>query len=101
MQRMYPGAETRIVYGVTHRFFEQPVPATTNGGVVRSGPGQDHSKVASMYMGDPVALIAVTDIETDGFSWFQIHYRDGLKGYALGGLLCPKTSSIDRLQLRC
>ena len=54
-----------------------------------------------MYKGDPVVLIAVTEIETKGFLWFQIRYRDGQDGYALGGLLCPREVSIDGLKQRC
>lgn len=101
MPVVQPGAQTQIVNGVAHRFFDEPVAVSTYGGVVRSGPGFEHSKVTSMYKGDPVALLAVTDAETDGFMWFQIRYRDGLKGYALGGLLCPKEASIEGIQEIC
>jgi hypothetical protein len=101
MQRVQPGAETRFVDGVTHWNFEEPVPVTTYGGIVRSGPGHEYNKVTSMYKGDPVVLIAVTEIETKGFLWFQIRYRDGQDGYALGGLLCPREVSIDGLKQRC
>ena len=101
MQVVQPGAQTRIINGVAHRFFEQPVAVSTYGGVVRSGPGMEYSKVASMYKGDPVALVAVTDAEMDRFKWFQIRYRDGQNGYAMGGLLCPKEAAIEGIREHC
>jgi hypothetical protein len=101
MQLVQPGAQTLFVNGVAHRFFDEPVAVSTYGGVVRSGPGLEHSKATSMYKGDPVALIAVTEAEMNGFKWFQIRYRDGLDGYALGGLLCPKEVSIEGIQEHC
>ena len=101
MQVVQPGAQTNIVNGVAHRLFEEPVAVSTYGGVVRSGPGMEYSNVVSMYKGDPVALIAVTDAEMDEFAWFQIRYRDGLNGYALGGLLCPREAAIEGIKEHC
>lgn len=101
MQVVRPGAQSKIINGVAHRFFEEPVAVSTYGGVVRSGPGMEHSKVASMYKGDPVALIAVTDTEMDQFKWFQIRYRDGKTGYASGSRLCPKEAAIEGIQEHC
>jgi hypothetical protein len=94
-------AETKIIEGVTHRLFASPIAVTTGGGIVRSGPGLTHSKASSLYKGDPVALVAVTDVNMDGYLWFQIRYRDGQQGYALGALLCARETWLEGLHKQC
>jgi hypothetical protein len=94
-------AENKTIDGVPHQVFENPIAVTTGGGIVRSGPGLTHSKVTSMYKGDQVALLAVTEVNTNGYLWFQIRYRDGQEGYASGALLCARESWIQGLHKQC
>jgi hypothetical protein len=97
MHRAQPDAETKIIDGVTHRFFPEPVPALTSNAWVASRPNQGFGQVASLSEGDSVELIAVTDMEFQGSFWFQIRYRDGLGGYAVGNKICPKDVWVDGL----
>jgi hypothetical protein len=97
MHRAQPDAETKFIDGVTHRFFPEPVPALTSNAWVASRPNQGFGQVASLSEGDSVELIAVTDMEFQGSFWFQIRYRDGLGGYAVGNKICPKDVWVDGL----
>jgi len=65
-----------------------PVAAGSWGGIVRSGPGQSYRKVDSLEEGQPVTLMARTDVMQDGFPWFKIAYAGDGKGYQWGGILC-------------
>lgn len=69
--------------------YDYPMVAGTWGGIVRSGPGQDNDKVASLKEGEEVTLmgppIAVTP---NDFPWFEIAFRNGQTGYMWGGILC-------------
>jgi hypothetical protein len=58
------------------------------GGVVRSGPGMDYPKVASLAEGQPITLLEYADVPVfNGYSWFKIKF--GTKtGYQWGGILC-------------
>ncbi|MDH4981659.1 SH3 domain-containing protein [Hyphomicrobium sp. D-2] len=66
-----------------------PIPAASWGGIVRDGPGQNHGKVASLSEGEPVILMARTEVVENGFPWFKIAFSSGSKtGYQWGGILC-------------
>ncbi len=65
-----------------------PVAAGSWGGIVRDGPGQRYRKVDSLDEGDPVTLMARTDVFENGFPWFKIAYGNGGTGYQWGGILC-------------
>ena len=98
MNRAQPDAETKIIDGVTHRFFREPVPALASNAWISSSPDPSLRSVTSLSEGDSVELIAVTDIKHHGTPWFLIRYRDGLSGYTRGGNLCPKEIWIDGLR---
>ena len=99
MHRAQPDAETKIIDGVTHRFFREPVPALTSNAWISSSPDANLPRVTSLSEGDSVELIAVTDIEhPHGSPWFLIRYRDGLSGYTRGGNICPKEIWINGLR---
>ena len=71
-----------------------PIPAASWGGIVRDGPGQNHTKVASLSEGEPVILMARTEVVENGFPWFKIAYSSGRKtGYQWGGILCSTASN--------
>jgi hypothetical protein len=65
-----------------------PMPAGSWGGIVRKGPGQGYPKAGSLQEGDPVTLVAKTDVFENGFPWFKITYSGGGSGYQWGGILC-------------
>lgn len=69
--------------------FDYPMVAGTWGGIVRSGPGQDNARVASLKEGEEVTLMAPPlAVSTGDYPWFKIAFRDGTIGYMWGGLLC-------------
>jgi hypothetical protein len=65
-----------------------PAPAGSWGGVVRDGPGRQYRQLDTLKEGEPVTLMARSDVVEDGFPWFKISYRDGRTGYKWGGILC-------------
>ena len=65
-----------------------PVVAGSWGGIVRDGPGQSYRKVDSLEEGQPVTLMARTEVFENGFPWFKITYEDARNGYQWGGILC-------------
>jgi hypothetical protein len=65
-----------------------PAVAGSWGGIVRDGPGKGHRQIDSLKEGEPVTLMARSDVIEDGFPWFKIAYRDGRIGYQWGGILC-------------
>lgn len=68
--------------------YNNPEPAGSWGGIVRSGPGQDFAKVESLDEGERILLMERTDVVTDGFPWFKISFRGGKTGYKWGSILC-------------
>lgn len=70
------------------QFDDFPVAAGSWGGIVRSGPGQGYDKVTSLDEGDPVTLMARTDVTWNGYPWFKIAYGNDKRGFQWGGILC-------------
>lgn len=69
--------------------FDYPMVAGTWGGIVRSGPGQNNDKVASLSEGEEVTLMGPpVPVTPNDYPWFKIAFRDGTMGYMWGGLLC-------------
>jgi hypothetical protein len=65
-----------------------PAVAASWGGVVRDGPGQQYRKIGSLAEGEPVTLMARTEVFEGDFPWFKIAFKDGKIGYQWGGILC-------------
>ena len=70
-----------------------PHAARTFGGIVRSGPGMDFPKVASLEEGIAVTLVADAGVDMGGFQWFAITWR-GKKGFMWGGIMCSKGDHV-------
>lgn len=69
--------------------FDYPMVAGSWGGIVRSGPGQDTARVASLKEGEEVTLMAPPiPVTPNDYPWFKIAFGDGQIGYMWGGLLC-------------
>jgi hypothetical protein len=69
--------------------FDYPMVAGSWGGIVRSGPGQDNAKVASLKEGEEVTLMGPpVPVNPNDYPWFKIAFRNGQTGYMWGGLLC-------------
>jgi Bacterial SH3 domain len=78
-----------------------PIAAGSWGGIVRNGPGQSYRKVDSLEEGQPVTLMARTDVMENGYPWFKIEYEDGGKGYQWGGILCSPGAERPDLYKTC
>ena len=61
------------------------------GGIVRSGPGVNYAKIASLNEGERITVLQQTRQYYQDRPWFQISFR-GRTGYHWGGIICP----IDR-----
>ena len=57
------------------------------GGIVRSGPGQQYRKVGSTREREPIQVLKMTRIFSNGYPWFIIKTKY-LQGYQWGGILC-------------
>lgn len=60
---------------------------TSYGGVLRSGPGQEFSRVASLREGDSIEIIGDPEVWWEGYKWFQVRTSRGV-GYHWGGIFC-------------
>lgn len=81
--------------------FDRPVAAGSWGGIVRSGPGMEHARVASLREGERVELLYNTGIMRDGYPWFLIRFRGGQLGFQWGGILCRLEVPVDGLYETC
>lgn len=64
------------------------VTAKSWGGVVRSGPGMDYDKLASLKEGDKITLLENANADMNGYAWFKIRYGGNKTGYQWGGIIC-------------
>jgi hypothetical protein len=78
-----------------------PRPAGSWGGIVRSGPGQQYARVASLKEGERVTLLARTDVIKDDYPWFKIRFRGTHEGYQWGGILCAVLTPETGLYQSC
>lgn len=60
---------------------------TSYGGVLRSGPGQEFSRVASIREGDSIEILEDPDVWWEGYKWFRVRTPQGV-GYHWGGIFC-------------
>ena len=54
------------------------VAARSLGGIVRSGPGTNFPRVASLPEGTPITLLSDTGVSFDGYTWFEIDFDGNL-----------------------
>lgn len=71
------------------------------GGNVRSGPSIQNEKVDSLAYGEPIAIVSRTDVQFDGYEWFEIEYSEDLRGYMWGGIMCSNALHIIGLYESC
>jgi hypothetical protein len=81
--------------------FDRPVAAGSWGGIVRSGPGMEHARLASLREGERVELLFNTGIMRDAYPWFLIRFRGGQLGFQWGGILCRLEVPVDGLYETC
>lgn len=71
------------------------------GGVLRSGPGMEHSRVASLREGDHLDIIEDTGVWFNGYKWYYVGTPEGA-GYHWGGIFCVNTGTqIDGIFQMC
>lgn len=58
------------------------------GGIVRAGPSLDAQRLDSLSEREQIALLQDSGVSMNGYSWFQIRYRDNRVGYQWGGIIC-------------
>ena len=74
--------------------FGDAIEAGSWGGIVRSGPGQEFSRVANLAEGEHVYLLELTNEMFNGYPWWQIAFHGERKGYMWGGILCGLDGTI-------
>lgn len=70
-----------------------PFPAQSWGGIVRSGPGMNYRRQASLREGERITLLENSGVHMNGYDWFKIRYR-GRTGYQWGGIICPRGQAV-------
>jgi uncharacterized protein len=70
-----------------------PFAAKSWGGIVRSGPGQNYGKIASLREREPITVLEQTAQYFQDRPWFKISFR-GRIGYHWGGIICPSYRSV-------
>lgn len=71
------------------------------GGVLRSGPGTQYSRLAGLLESDWLEVLEDTGIWFDGYRWFRVNTSVGA-GYHWGGIFCVAGSgSLDGVFSRC
>ena len=88
------------------QFFETPfsvqtAPEKHRFAEFRSGPGTQFNLLVPLERGETVEILAVTDVQQEGFLWYRIRTEVGLKGYLVGEHLCAKENWIDGIQHNC
>jgi hypothetical protein len=71
------------------------------GGVLRSGPGMNYAKVASLLEGDPIDVIEDTGVWFNEYKWYKVRTAKGT-GYHWGGIFCVKLDTeIEGIFQKC
>lgn len=88
------------------QFFETPFSVQTASeeykfAKVRSGPGTQFSLLLPLKSGETVQILAVTDVQQEGFLWYRIRSDSGLRGYLVGAHLCAKENWINGIHHNC
>jgi hypothetical protein len=78
-----------------------PIEAGSWGGIVRSGPGQEFSKLATLAEGERITLIENTGVWANDYPWFRIEYRGSRRGYQWGGIICSVGNQVDGTYETC
>jgi hypothetical protein len=97
----FASAQTRPGRAARDVTFDRPVAAGSWGGIVRSGPGMEHSRIATLREGEAVTLLANTHVDRDGYPWFLIRFRDNQLGFQWGGILCRAAVAVEGLYESC
>jgi hypothetical protein len=71
------------------------------GGNVRSGPGIQNEKIDSLAYGEPIAIVSRTDVQYEGYEWYEIEYGEGQSGFMWGGIMCSNALHIAGLYENC
>lgn len=87
--------------GINHWFYAQPVTVVNGGDEITAGPGWDFERMKIVSKGDPVTLLAVTDITFRDYPWFLVRTSEGVEGYQLGGSLCAREAWIQGVHHFC
>jgi hypothetical protein len=68
-----------------------PLQGRSLGGVVRAAPGMESRRIGSLRENEPILIVKKTDVEMNGYAWFEIRWR-GRTGYQWGGIMCADTA---------
>ncbi len=77
-----------------------PHKAGSWGGIMRSGPGTNYKKMASLREGENIVILERTNQFMGDYPWFKIKAR-GRIGYKWGGILCSRGPQIEGTFQQC
>jgi hypothetical protein len=64
--------------------------AGSRGSNIRTAPQANATKLGSTASGQPVTLLAKTNVIYQGYPWFKVRMNNGQEGYQWGGGICAK-----------
>ena len=68
--------------------FKLPINGRSLGGIVRSRPDINSSRVTSLREGTRVVILANTGVEMNGYFWYRIRYQGRREAFQWGGIMC-------------
>ncbi len=71
------------------------------GGNMRSGPGTNYDKVASLPEGTPLTILSDSGVRFDGYNWFEVVLDNGARGFQWGGIMCSNGDRLNGLYSAC
>lgn len=71
------------------------------GGHLRSGPGVRYPSMGTLPEGTYVTIVYNSEVEYDGYEWYEILMDDGSRGFVWGGILCSNGDKLWGVYASC
>lgn len=76
------------------------LPAISYGGILRSGPGMEFKKKASLREGQPLEVLEATGTWMGDYQWFKVRSSSGT-GFTWGGIFCSEGGKPEGVLSSC
>ena len=84
------GAESGGIHSSNVRDLEGDLYGASYSGVLRSGPGMEHGKVASLVEGEQIRILENTGVVFNEYNWYRVLTVHG-EGFHWGGIFCSES----------
>lgn len=80
---------------------ETNTPGLSFGGKLRAGPGLSFKQVGSAPAYSPLTILRNTGVTMDGYDWFEVQMKNGLRAFQWGGIMCSDGGFIGGIYTAC